>query len=334
MILPLPVRLLLWPLSAAYGALVRLRALAYARGWLKSKRLRGVVISVGNLTVGGTGKTPLIVWLAERLLAQGKRVAILSRGYRGSYGTSDEIELMKRRLGTGVVLGVGKHRFAQGKRLEGQGVDVFLLDDGFQHLQLARDLDIVLVDASRPLDGEWLLPAGRLREPIAALGRAGLIVLTRASRSESVNQSLGNHARADLFFAAARLRGFRRFGQEQSLLSAETLRRLRVFAFCGIGNPGAFFRDLRHWGVSVLWSRVFRDHHLYTTEDLALLAHTAKQIHAEALVCTEKDAQNLRDLRMPALPLFVAIIDLEISDDERFLGAIDRVVRAKCGAAA
>ena len=130
---------LLWPLSLLYGAGVRVRVWLYANRWFKQKRLNAPVISVGNLSVGGTGKTPMVIWLAEKFLADGKRVAILSRGYRGANGTSDEIELMKFRLQGRVSFGVGKNRFAEGCRLESRhSIDVFLLDDGFQHLQLAR----------------------------------------------------------------------------------------------------------------------------------------------------------------------------------------------------
>src|SRR5437868_12034081 len=167
------MRTLLWPLSVAYGAVVRVRAWLYAQGWLKRKRLKGTVISVGNLTVGGTGKTPMVIWLAEKFLAEGKRVAILSRGYRGTNGTSDEVELMRSRLQCRVAFGVGKNRFTEGQRLAAQRtIDIFLLDDGFQHLQLARDLDILLMDASASLHGELLLPVGRLREPLSAMSRA------------------------------------------------------------------------------------------------------------------------------------------------------------------
>src|SRR5277367_6154043 len=161
--LPLLVRVALWPLSVIYGAYVRTRAGLYKKGWLKQKRLRGKVISVGNLSVGGTGKTPMVLWLAENFLAEGKRVAILSRGYKGAGGTSDEIELMKHRLQGRVKFGVGKNRFAEGHCIEQQEpVDVFLLDDGFQHLPLARDLDVVMLDGSHKLKDQWLLPSGML----------------------------------------------------------------------------------------------------------------------------------------------------------------------------
>src|SRR2546421_7592983 len=122
------VRIFLRPLSLIYGAVVRCRAWLYAQGWFEQRRLKGVVISVGNLTVGGTGKTPLVIWLAERFLAEGRRVAILSRGYRGANGTSDEIRVMKERLQGRVLFGVAKNRFAEGKRLEAEGVEIFLLD--------------------------------------------------------------------------------------------------------------------------------------------------------------------------------------------------------------
>lgn len=184
------LRILLWPLSVLYGWYARLRAWLYAKGWLKQKRLRGKVISVGNLTVGGTGKTPMVLWLAEKFLEEGKHVAILSRGYRGSGGTSEEIELMKNRLQNRAVFGVGKNRFEQGKRLEAQqSVDVFLLDDGFQHLPLARDLDIVMLDGSYKLNDQWLLPSGILREPIAACARADILVVTRKTERPQIEAS-------------------------------------------------------------------------------------------------------------------------------------------------
>src|SRR5258706_4320461 len=186
--LPLVVRMLLWPLSQLYGMYARVRRALYERGWLKSERLKAVVISIGNVTIGGTGKTPMVLWLAEKLLAQGKRVGILTRGYKGAHGSSDEVELLKRRLGGKVAFGIGPDRFASGSRLEAQQkVDVFLLDDGFQHLQLARDLDIVMVDGSRKLEDEWLLPAGFLREPISACRDADILIVTRKAEGSAIN---------------------------------------------------------------------------------------------------------------------------------------------------
>ncbi|HTQ96161.1 MAG TPA: tetraacyldisaccharide 4'-kinase, partial [Candidatus Acidoferrum sp.] len=206
--LPLLVRLLLWPFSILYGGLTQIRAWLYTRGILKQKRLSRPVISVGNLTVGGTGKTPMVIWLAERLLAQGKRVAILSRGYKGSAGTSDEIELMKFRLQGRAKFGVGPDRYEQGKKLE-PDVDLFLLDDGFQHLQLARDANILLLDATQPLGKQTMLPTGRLREPMTAIFRADILIFTRAETVPGAAISVEPLQEHPVFSAATQLLGFR-----------------------------------------------------------------------------------------------------------------------------
>src|SRR5216683_2170364 len=281
--LPPLLRILLWPLSLLYAAAMWLRAWLYTRGWLKQDRLDARVVSVGNLTVGGTGKTPMVIWLAEKFLAEGKRVAILSRGYRGVNGTSDEIELMKFRLQDRVSFGVGGDRFAQGHRLESQqSIDVFLLDDGFQHLQLARDLDILLMDASRPLAGETLLPAGRLREPLAAMSRANLIIFTRAETASGTLEAIRKLNQYPVFAASTRLLGFRRFGGDTVLLPASEIGAGPFFAFCGLGNPDAFLRDLRTWELPICGQMIFPDHHRYTDRDIVEIAKAAKTSGAKA----------------------------------------------------
>jgi tetraacyldisaccharide 4'-kinase len=329
------IQSLLWPLSLLYGSYVRLRAWCYARGWLEQDRLRGKVISVGNLTVGGTGKTPMVMWLAERFLAEGKRVAILSRGYRGANGTSDEIELMKQRFQERVEFGVGKNRFVQGQRLGGQQkIDVFLLDDGFQHLQLARDLDIVLIDASRYIGKDRLLPAGRLREPLSALGRASLLVFTRMENAPGAREAIQRLRKFPVFAAETRLRGFRLFGGDSAVFPADSIGPGPFFAFCGIGNPDAFFRDLESWHVPVAGSRKFRDHHRYMQEDIVLLERAAAQANAKAFLTTEKDAQNLTGLAFPSLRVYLAVIDLEVLPEAEFLAAIGRTMQERGGVSA
>ncbi len=329
------LRMLLWPLSALYGAGVRLRIWLYAHRWLKQKRLKAKVISVGNLTVGGTGKTPMVIWLAEQFLAEGKRVAILSRGYRGVNGTSDEIELMKFRLQDRVLFGVGGDRFAQGHLLESQeSVDVFLLDDGFQHLQLARDLDILLMDASRPLAGETLLPAGRLREPLAAMSRANLIVFTRAETASGTLEAIGKLDQYPVFAATTRLLGFRRFGVEITILAANEIGAGPFFAFCGLGNPDAFFRDLGNWGLAICGQAIFPDHHRYSQRDILAVKQAGKRVGANAFVTTEKDAQNLAGLNFEEAPLYVAVIDLVVTPEADFKNVLDQTLAASAGAAA
>ena len=329
-----PLRMLLWPLALLYGAFVRLRVWLYAKGLLKQKRLNAPVVSVGNLTVGGTGKTPMVIWIAEKLLAEGKHVAILSRGYRGANGTSDEIELMKVRLQGRVAFGVGKDRFFEGHRLETQQpIDVFLLDDGFQHLQLARDLDILLMDASRRLAGESLLPAGRLREPLSAMSRANILVFTRTENMPGTVVAIQKLNQFPVFAAATQLVGFRRLGGEISLLSSSDVGAGPFFAFCGLGNPDAFFRDLRAWGLSVCGQMTFPDHHRYTEEDVLQIQLGAKRAGANAFVTTEKDEQNLGAAGFDHAPVYVSVIDLAVSPETDFKNALDQTLQRSAGAA-
>ncbi|HLZ90287.1 MAG TPA: tetraacyldisaccharide 4'-kinase [Candidatus Acidoferrum sp.] len=330
--LPLPLGLLLWPFSMVYGGYVRCRRQLYARGWLKQKRLNATVISVGNLTVGGTGKTPMVLWLAERLVAQGKRVAILSRGYKGTRNSSDEVELLKRRLGGRVVFGIGPDRFASGSRLEGQQpIDVFVLDDGFQHLQLTRDLDILMLDGSRKLENKWLLPAGPLREPIAACHCADILIVSRKCERPAI-EARDAH-KFCIFYAQTRLLGFRRFGHDPDQKYVSEIGCGPFLAFCGVGNPGAFFDDLSRWHVQVVERKIFADHHKYSLQDLERLQYQSEACGAVGLVTTEKDAENLSAANS-RLPIWVAVIDLVFPAESELLAAIDRKLAARQGAAA
>jgi tetraacyldisaccharide 4'-kinase len=331
--LPVALRILLWPFSLLYGGYVAARTWLYDAGRLRQRRLRGKVISVGNLTVGGTGKTPMVIWLAEKLLQEGKRVAILSRGYRGTGGTSDEIELMKQRLGQGVAFGVGRDRFAEGRRIEQQSpVDVFLLDDGFQHRQLARDVDILMLDGSRRLKNEWLLPAGSLREPVGACRRADILVVTR--KAERPEIEAGDSHTFSIFYAQTRLLGFRQPRETTGLRYASQLGPGPFFAFCGIGNPQAFFDDLAHWQVPLAGKRAFRDHHRYSTRDVQMLQEDALRAGAIALMTTEKDACNIESAGEARLPIYAAAIDLVLSSESEFHTALERKLATGSGVSA
>jgi tetraacyldisaccharide 4'-kinase len=323
-----PLRILLWPASLLYVVVVSTRTALYAKGLLKQKRLKGAVFSVGNISVGGTGKTPMVIWLAERLLQQGKRVAILSRGYRGTAGTSDEIELMKSRLQNRVTFGVGKNRFAEGTRIESrEPVDVFLLDDGFQHLQLARDLDIVLMDASRPV-GPAMLPAGPMREKASALSRAGVIVFTRTENAFGANEAIQRLSNLPVFAASTTLLGFRLLNTQDSLCPASALTDGPFFAFCGIGNPEAFLRDLKRWGIEPAGHMFFRDHHRYTLDDARAIEKSAQRAGAKAAITTEKDSFNLSAAKF-STPVYIAVIDLHIENEMQFLATIENAIQAR-----
>jgi tetraacyldisaccharide 4'-kinase len=329
MMLSRPLRIVLWPASKLYGIGVSLRTRLYASGLLKQKRLKATVISVGNLSVGGTGKTPLVICLAEKLLAQGQRVAILTRGYRGTAGSSDEVEVMRSRLQNRVVFGVGKNRFVEGQHIESrQAIDIFLLDDGFQHLQLARDLDIVLIDASRPVT-QQLLPAGPMREPLSGLTRAGIIIFTRTENTPGAKEALQRLSNLPIFTASSRLLGFRRFKGKDPLQSVTELGSGPFFAFCGIGNPEAFVRDLQRWGITPAGHMFFADHHRYTLEDVQAMEQAARQAGANGLLTTEKDSCNLSGLTFPSLPVYVSLIDLEVDGETAFLSAINHLLQAR-----
>jgi tetraacyldisaccharide 4'-kinase len=307
-----------------YGGLVGLRGMLYHRGWLRRRRLNGPVISVGNLTVGGTGKTPMVLWLAERLIAEGHRPAILTRGYRGKtdagshrIAAADEVALLQRSLGEGAFFGVGKDRYHNGRRLEQQGAHWFILDDGFQHLALARDANIVLLDSSNPFGG-GLLPAGCLREPRGALARADIVVITRADRAPAIEMIVRRYTAAPLFYARTELEDVVDAPAMAVVLSERNRAQLKFLAFCGVGNPGAFFYDLRRWGFSVVAERKFRDHHRYSLRDLANLEAAATRAGASAMICTEKDVFNLDKLAPVRLPLYACRIHLQPSDADRF----------------
>jgi len=333
MILPRPVRVLLYPLSVLYARVVRIRTRLYEKGWLTPKRLNGTVISVGNLTVGGTGKTPMVLWLAEKFLAEGKKVAILSRGYRGSAGTSDEIELLKHRLGNRVLFGLGKDRFRAGRALGMKGpIDIFLLDDGFQHLQLIRDLNILMLDGSVRLKDEWLLPAGILREPISACRRANILIVTR--KTERPDIEAGDSHKFSIFYAQTRLHGFRLLGNQETPSYLSEIGIGPFYAFCGIGNPEAFWNDLKRWHVPLAGTKEFRDHHKYTNGEVRRLELAAEQAGAKAFITTEKDEQNLKKKGFLKRPVYVAVIDFVFSSESEFLAALDRILAARQGAAA
>jgi tetraacyldisaccharide 4'-kinase len=324
---------LLWPLTLPYSAVTYLRTCAYRKGILRQRRLDGTVISVGNLTTGGTGKTPMVLWIAQRLLTEGKSTGILTRGYRGqgdgAASTSDEVQLLRARLGERVALGVGADRFARGSELAKRGVESFVLDDGFQHLQLARDVDIVLIDATNPFGGGHLLPAGRLREPLSALSRADVIVITRSDHAPAVEAGIRRNSDAPIFYARAYLeyiQGFR--GESSGTKYAEAYPR-KWFAFSGIGNPAAFRADLREWGLDIAGYKAFPDHHRYTAQEVKAIEDAAYAVGASAIICTEKDSFNLSGVPLPAMDLYRGCISLRIAREQEFWQTVMTVAESR-----
>ena len=339
-------RWLLWPLELLYRGVLRVRATVYERGWRRPRRLPATVISVGNLTVGGTGKTPMVITLAGWLRQRGLRVAVLTRGYgrrervpliingRGEVDKyrselmGDEPILLARRLPE-VTIGIGADRFALGQQIIAvetpQPPDVFLLDDGFQHRRLARDLDVVLLDATDPFGGGAVLPAGPLREPREALARADVIVLTRSEdddrRAGLVEEVRRLNPRAPLFRARTKLAGvFEAATHRAANLFA--LKQQPVLAFCGVGNPEAFVADLGRWDFNVVGAVTFSDHHRYGVDDFKRLIPQADRAGARVLLTTEKDMVNLTVVPPSLPPTFYCRIDLELEDEAAFFAAV------------
>jgi tetraacyldisaccharide 4'-kinase len=309
--------LLLRPLSVLYGLAVRLRRAAYARGWL-ARRAAGVpVIVVGNLTAGGTGKTPLVIWLAEQLRAAGQRPGVVLRGYGGRVisprlvaagdqpeEVGDEAVLIARR--TAVPVAIGADRAAAARLLARQGCTLVLADDGLQHLALRRDLAIAVVDGARGFGNGALLPAGPLREPAATLQAVDLVVM-HGEDSRGIAQ--GRDA----------LRMTLLPGPLRSLLANEeeplaSLRGETVHAVAGIGNPSRFFGLLRSLGALPI-EHAFADHHAFRAVDLAF-------DDALRIVMTEKDAVRCSALAAARMWYLPVTASLSQADAARLLAAV------------
>jgi tetraacyldisaccharide 4'-kinase len=311
----------------------------------RRRRLPVPVIGVGNLTMGGTGKTPCVLRLVELLRARGHKPGILTRGYgRQSPNTylavapgagvpaghsGDEAQLFIR---SGLApVGIGADRFESGTRLLREfEIGALVLDDGFQHGKLARDVDIVLLDALEPFGGDDVFPLGRLREPLAGLARADLILITRCESSdlaEPIERAVRQwNMRAPVFRASVEPRAWVETGAGKRFAAAPPFH--RAGAFCGLGNPATFRRTLEGLGIEVVDWTEFEDHHRYRPRELRHLAHHAAAQGATALVTTAKDAVNLceasGELAAP-LAFYWLEIGMRIEREEEFLAAVERI---------
>jgi tetraacyldisaccharide 4'-kinase len=308
------------PASAMYGAAIRTRNRFYDRGLLRTRRLRGPVISVGNISVGGSGKTPFVILIGELLKQRGITFDVLSRGYgrrtRGvmqvdpggaSAEFGDEPLLIARRLDVPVI--VGGDRFQAGLLAEEKfGPQLHLLDDGFQHRRLARDFDIVLVTPEDARD--QLLPGGRLREPPTSLNRADAVILSGGAEANSfpINDKLVWRARRGIL---------------------PTNIPPRPVAFCGIARPQNFMLQLRKAGIEPAAEAVYRDHHAYTESDIGELRALRAKSEAGGFVTTEKDAINLGGYFSSLQPLAVVPVKMELVDAANAMDTMLRIVHER-----
>ncbi|MBI4697536.1 MAG: tetraacyldisaccharide 4'-kinase [Nitrospirae bacterium] len=306
-------------LSSIYGMALTGRSLLYRTGLIKSKKLPAMVLSIGNLTLGGTGKTPAVIALALEAKKRGFKPCVLTRGYKGkqkgpclSDGKSsaflktaisgDETVLMIQTLGDIPVV-KGKNRFLAGTyamgRLGSDAVNIFILDDGFQHWGLYRDMDILLIDATDAFGNEKLFPEGILREPLDSIKRAGIIVITKSDTATDTIYALTQRIRqynagAPVYRAVHRPTAIVNAAGEIS--SPDTLNRKSVYAVAGIANPDYFRALLTALGADIIKLKTFRDHYNYKQRDLAKIKKEAGGLD---IITTEKDLVKLRELQLP-----------------------------------
>jgi len=322
-----------------------MRLSLYGWGVLKQKKFQARIISVGNITVGGTGKTPLVIYLAEKLKERNEKVAILSRGYRRKrkemvelshksverfnwQEVGDEPYLMARRLSDVPIL-VTKHRKISGRyAIEKYGVQFLILDDGFQHLKLFRDLDILVIDSTHPFDNGKLLPAGGLREPLSSLKRADVLVLTKTDQAENKEELIrvlrNYNPQAPIVESIYGIHSIERLW-EKTHIDTEDMEEKKVLAFSGIGNPFSFENSLDQLRVRILRHRIFPDHFPYSRKDILGLEEDAKSLGADFLITTEKDSVRIPLINQLEIPILVLKITLRITGGEKSL--LDKIGR-------
>ncbi len=333
-----------------FEALVRARNFSYGAGFLRRHRLPGPVISVGNITMGGSGKTPLVVYIAQMLASRGFRPVILTRGYKRvrSNGTlivrpgeefpsaarilGDEPAVIRRHMPS-AWMGISKNRFAAGVRIARQvGQPVFILDDGFQHRRLSRDMDIVVLDAGQPLQSNCVFPRGTLREPLRELNRCHVAVINgeqNESGSESAARAFLRHSpKAALFYCSQKISYLLPFDAWNGKKPSDPSRRPRsAFLVAAIGNPDRFLQDVQQTNTGVVGARFFRDHYRLMPEDWRSCAIDARRLNAEAIITTEKDAVKIP--HSPDFHLWVAVQSTEIIDAAVFDALLARLVEKR-----
>ena len=274
------------------------------------------IVSVGNLTTGGTGKTPIVAFLANWFRDAGAKVGLLSRGYKSLDSSSNDEKLVLDQLCPGVPQWLNPDRILSAKRAVVDGCNLLVLDDAFQHRRVHRDLDIVLVDATNPWGYGHCLPRGLLREPIANIERADLVIVTRTDQVsvEELTAIRAGLVRRNHIGTVIEV-SFRPSQLINSVGETKFLSELagqRVFGFCGIGNPESFERTLCQLGSEVVGFESFSDHHHFTPDDLARLGENAKSANADVLLTTHKDLVKIRDTELSGRPVWAVQIGTEI----------------------
>ena len=338
-------------LSLFYRLCVAVRSCAYDAHILKSRRLPLPVISVGNIVVGGAGKTPFVELLASELRNRGTRVAILSRGYKGrnpetpphlvsdgirvllSAGEAGDEPVMLAKKLPGVIVVTDPDRIRAGRQtVQRLGADLFVLDDGFQHRRLARDVDILLLDCNRPFGNGNLLPAGQLRETPRSIRRADIIVFTRCVSTPPqplVEEVRGFNSRAPIFSASIEPSGLIEINTGV-MRDPVFLKGKRIAAFSAIARPDDFGRKLARLEATIAYHRPFPDHHIFTGREIGGIIDAGLSAGAEAIVTTAKDAVRLPEGLSAAIPLFSLEIEMKIvGGADKLIESVLRILKGK-----
>lgn len=311
------IKAALWCASQPYAAGVWFRNVSFDRQIKKITNVGIPVVSVGNLTAGGTGKTPMVAHLAHWFRAKNRRVAILSRGYgAGVDGRNDEAKELERGLPDVPHLQSPDRVETARIAIDELDMEVLLLDDGFQHRRIARSLEIVLLDAREPFGYGYLLPRGLLREPIRSLKRADIVIATRADQVEpkqlaSIRSRVQRYAPRVAWLEAAHVPKCLR-NAEGVTRETEWIKDRKILAVCGIGSPDAFFQTLQGLGANVVERIVFPDHHPYQAADIREIGIAAETFHCEAIVCTGKDLAKIDVAMIERFPIYSLDIEMEI----------------------
>ncbi|MCC6759228.1 MAG: tetraacyldisaccharide 4'-kinase [Candidatus Omnitrophica bacterium] len=327
------IRFFLWLLSFIYAGMITVRNICFDRGFPKIVDLGKPVISVGNLTWGGVGKTPFVVFLAEHLKVLGFAPAVLMRGYMKSAAPSDEAEVLRQAV-PGMDVGVGADRAKSAHQLiMKQPVDVFILDDGFQHRKVKRGLNVLLIDANNPFGNGELIPRGILREPVEAMRRADVIILTKTDINPSAAKALEErinriHPSCPVAWAVHQPRSFVDIfsGEENSLSGGHPQ---KTMSFCSIGDPDHFVGTLAKIGLESQRNFIFPDHHVYTEQDIKNIVATAQKAGVDALLTTSKDAVKIAQFNdiFGSLKCLILKIQFEVEvGKEEVVGRVDRLL--------
>lgn len=320
------LRVLLAVAATGYSFVIRLRNFLYSKGLLKIHHVDAAVICVGNITVGGTGKTPLVAWLCN-LITQNYKCAILTRGYKAraqeNADFKDEIAILSESCrGANVIVKPDRVAGAT-EAIDRHSAEVLVMDDGFQHRRLARDLDIIAIDATRPFGYGKLLPAGLLREPASSLKRAGAVVITRCDQIAGAEiEEIEKKLRAinpDMLIAKSIHEPVYAKSGDNKEIGIEQLKGKKIFAFCGIGNPDAFFNTIEDIGAELTGSKAYDDHCHYTDASLTEISNQAKQLGADLILTTQKDWTKVTSTFKS--PLLIAYLAIEI----KFLAGEDKL---------